>query len=289
MLIFTSCNRGADNVPAPAESSTAQQIPGGVVWSGAYPAAILQAGENPLWFQLTDEGPVHIESIEDAVFVSALVPWPYAPHISVSIEKPDGIVMAVNRDGFLKFAHDSSGRLSLYRFSGGVTWQDYTVGGFVYYNDKPAALLYLNDRFIDTNLPLARHRTWSFNMNSNNMFTLEIPALNAFPAEQGWNADTLRQGSDGFYYYRVSRRDGIEGAARMFRTSSLDSAGEEISIQVFYNSAPRSQEITHPSLPPLPEGFVYTGLYQSGGNIIASWEEQEEFNIGAAGFVVIKK
>jgi hypothetical protein len=41
------------------------------------------------------------------------------------------------------------------------------------------------------------------------------------------------------------------------------------------------------SLPPLPEGFVYTGVSLAGEILIASWEEQEDVGVGAAGFMVV--
>ena len=41
------------------------------------------------------------------------------------------------------------------------------------------------------------------------------------------------------------------------------------------------------SLPPLPAGFVYTGIGMAGDTIFASWEEQDEYSIGAAGFMAI--
>jgi hypothetical protein len=41
-------------------------------------------------------------------------------------------------------------------------------------------------------------------------------------------------------------------------------------------------------LPVLPEGFVYTGLAWAGDTLFAAWEEQEDYNIGAAGFMAIK-
>jgi hypothetical protein len=41
------------------------------------------------------------------------------------------------------------------------------------------------------------------------------------------------------------------------------------------------------SLPPLPEGFVYTGLGQAGQTLIAPWEERQEGSVGAAGFMAI--
>ena len=42
------------------------------------------------------------------------------------------------------------------------------------------------------------------------------------------------------------------------------------------------------SLPALPEGFVYTGTGMAGDTVIATWEEQNGFSIGAAGFTVLK-
>lgn len=41
------------------------------------------------------------------------------------------------------------------------------------------------------------------------------------------------------------------------------------------------------TLPPLTEGFVYTGIVMFSRWIIASWEEQESFAVGAAGFLVL--
>jgi hypothetical protein len=41
------------------------------------------------------------------------------------------------------------------------------------------------------------------------------------------------------------------------------------------------------SLSVLPEGFVYTGVAVLGNALIASWEEQQEAGVGAAGFMVV--
>jgi hypothetical protein len=40
-------------------------------------------------------------------------------------------------------------------------------------------------------------------------------------------------------------------------------------------------------LPVLPEGFVYTRIGLAGRVLIASWEEQEDWRIGAAGFMAL--
>jgi len=277
VLSMASCSRNSTAMPPAARPA-------------ARPMAILQPGEQPLWFQLTEDGPVLIESIEDAINAAALVPWPFALHVRFFYERDDELVMAVNRDGFMKLAPDSEDakRLAMYRFSGGDFWRQYTVGGFVFYGDKPAALLYLDDRFLDTSAPPPGIRTWTFNMESNAPFQLEIPALELFPVDEGWSADTLRFGNDGLWYYRVFKGIGPQTEIRMLRTADLAQAGEEISLGDFYNSAPRRTEELYSSLPLLPEGFCYTGTGRAGDSLFASWEEQADFNIGAAGFMVIK-
>ena len=258
---------------------------------GAAALAVLQPGEHPLWFQLTEEGPVLLESIEDACYSAALIPWPLALHIRFFLEKGDELFMAINRDGFMKLApyKGAVSGIGLYCFSGGEFWRQYTVGGFVFYDEKPAALLYLDDRFLDSGFPLPQPRTWTFNMESNTPFPVNIPALDFFPVEDGWDADTLLPGTDGFWYYRVSKRSGSRPEVRMLRTADLAQAGENASLGDFQNSAPPQTELPeHLSLPPLPEGFFYTGTGRAGDSLFACWEEQEEFFIGAAGFVLIR-
>jgi len=281
LCLLVSCSR------APVE----KQEETGVVWVGAVPMAILQPGEYPLWFQLTEEGPVLIETVEDAVFSRALIPWPLALHIRFLQETEDGLVMVINRDGFLKLAvyDGTEPGLALYHFSGGEFWQQYTIGGFVFFEGKPAALLYLDTRFLNSSVPVPQPRTWTFNMESNIPFPLEIPALRFFPEEDGWDADTLRKGGDDYWYYRMTKKNSSLPAVRMFRTDDLTQAGKEISTDVFYSSAVRETAFTHPFLPSLPEGFCYTAIGWAGESLFAAWEEQEDFSIGAAGFVVIKR
>jgi hypothetical protein len=262
-----------------------------ITWSGAYPLAVLESGENPLWFKLTEEGPVHIRTIEDVKDYFAFVPWPYSPHIRFFNENTDGIIMAVNRYGFLKLSPNTDRQrgIFLYCFPAGEFWLEYTVGGFVFYNEQPAVVLYFDDRFLTTSLPPPNPRTWSFNMNSNVPFPIDIPLLRRFPENELWNIDTVRLADDGFFYYRAARRNAASPLVLMFRTANLTQAGEEISAETFFNSAPRQIIYSHPLLPPLPEGFVYTGIGRVGGDsLFASWEEQEDFSIGVAGFVLIR-
>jgi len=279
LLLLPSCSRSKPE----SDSNT-------IMWYGAYPMAILQPGKNPLWFQLTDDGPVHIEAIEDAAFSSALVPWTLTIHIRFLHETDNGVVMVVNRDGFLKLApvSGSAQDIAIYRFSSGEYWRQYTAGGFIYYQGNPTALLYLDERFLSSDAPLPKQRTWSFNMNSNVPFPVDIPFFALFPSEEGWDIDTLRLAGDGLIYYRAAKRESSSPLVRMFRTADFEQAGNEISVDVFFGSAPKETVFSHPSLPPLPEGFVYTGIGKVNGSLFASWEEQEEFSIGAAGFVVVK-
>ena len=257
----------------------------------ARPMAVLQPGGHPLWFQLTEEGPVLLDSIEDALFSAAFVPWPLALHICFFQERGGALIMVINRDGFIKLAPYSGAAtgIGLYRFSGGEFWRQYTAGGFVFFNDEPAALLYLDDRFLDSTAPLPQPRTWTFNMESNTPFPLNIPALDFFPVEDGWDADALRYGSDGFWYYRVSKRNAPHPEVRLLRTADLSQAGEDASQNDFQNSLPQKPELSeHPSLPLLPEGFFYTGTGVIGDSLFACWEEQEDYNIGAAGFLIMR-
>lgn len=254
------------------------------------PLAVLKTGAQPIWFQFTEAGPVHIESIEDAAYSAAFIPWPLALHIRFFQEKGGELIMAVNRDGFLKLAPDSveTDRLALYRFGGGEFWKKYTIGSFLFYDEKPVVLLYLDDRFLDSDAPVPNPRTWTFNMESNIPFPLGIPALDIFPANDGWNVNTLRLGIDGFWYFRVINKTGAEPDMRMLRAVGLSSAGAATSLEDFQNSTPYKTEIDNPLLPPLPQGYVYTGEAVIGGNIFACWEEQKDYNIGAAGFMVMK-
>ena len=288
LLILLSCTRSGDN---------SENTPSLITWSGAWPMAVLETGEQPLWFQLTDDGPVHIESIEDAVFSASLIPWPYAPHIRFMEKKGGDLFLVVNRDGFLKLGLNTKrvsgadkSSIAMYRFSGGDFFRQYTAGGFVFYEGNPVVILYLDDRFIDTNAPLPKPRAWTFSMNSNAVFPAEIPVLQLFGEDENWDIDTLRLAGDSFFYCRAVKKD-ANPSVHMYRTGDLGnpSKGTAVSIEAFYNSAPRKEETAHPLLPHLPEDFVYTGMETIGGSLFASWEEQADYSIGAAGFVVIKQ
>jgi len=327
---------------------------------GMQPMAVLKAGEYPLWFQLGQQGPELINSIDEACYSRALIPWPLAPHIRFMLARSDAVFLAVNTDGFLVFSpwEAGEGSIALYRFSGG-DWQPYTVGAFVFYDDTPTALLYRDDRFLDTGAPLPSPRTWTFSMETAEPFAFNVPALEFFPASDGWDIDALRFCADGFWYYRAVKKDKGGNEIRFLRGRSLDMQGETIGSGSFHNSAlPETPAAAPPALqallaamdtgtvmavspdfgsqryfantadsqvnvlgfcrrappaalaielngrglfavgeaavpaplalPALPENFVYTGITLCGQTIVAVWEEQEEYNTGAAGFMVLR-
>jgi hypothetical protein len=368
LCLLFSCTRSVEKDSAERDSVEAE------VSFSARPLAVLQAGEYPLWFQLYAEGPVLLNTIEEACFSAALIPWPLAPHIPYLLAQGDELLMASNRDGFYRFAPwngsqlSGAGGIGLYHISGGEFWRQYTVGAFIFYEESPAALLYLDDRFLDSDAALPDPRFWTFDAYSTGLQSLNIPALDIFPPDEGWNADTLRFGRDGFWYYRLVKKSGPQPEIRMFRSAALAQSGENVSLGAFQNSAlpeplgaapavlrellaatfamagggtavavsPDFQRqryfagsdgetqlaafyrsgaddtgrrsvalailpdgrglyltavLVAPqlfTLPALPAGFVYTGIGLSGDTLCAAWEEQDEFSIGAAGFMVIR-
>ena len=360
-----SCNRSAEKVAVSAEHRVMVS-----------PLAIVQAGKFPLWFQFIDGKPTLIESIEDAVYSSALVPWPLAAHVRFMLGQGDDILMAINRDGFICFTPRQNkggfASIGLYRFSGGEFWQHYTVCAFVLITTSefqltPAALLYRDDRFFDSDASLPSPRLWTFSMNSPQPQPLALPALDAFMPEDGWDIDALRRGADGYWYFRAMKKDTAQPELQMLRLIDFLHEGEQVSRGVFQNAAlpeplsaapqqlrdmlsaifaesgcgqalilsPEFQTIRsfaidrekpsvfgffvnglssdslllisdfrgnamyieahtisavhHFSLPALPEGFAYTGIALCDNTIIASWEEQDNYSIGAAGFMMIER
>jgi hypothetical protein len=360
LLLLFSCTKVADK-----GAETTHSVPASIVPS-ARPSAIVQAGEYPLWFQFGDAGPVPIETIDDACFSAAFVPWPHAPHVRFLLAQGDDLLMAVNQEGLIRFAPQGAGRMGLYRLSGGDFWRQYTVGAFVLIDTQPVALLYRDDRFLDSDAPLPSPRLWTFDLSSTVLKTLTLPALDIFAPEDDWDIDALRRGGDEQWYFRASRKNATRPELRMFRSGDLIGEGTQVSLGTFQNTAlpqplstapeplcemlavtfaesscgvaaivsPEFQTIrsfatdkekeiifgfysgnsdSQPggaslvavqasgngwyiksassvsrfSLPSLPEGFYYTGIGMVGDTIIASWEEQDEYSIGAAGFMVL--
>jgi hypothetical protein len=271
---------------------------------------MLRAGENPLWFEFSDQGPRLIDSPGEAEAIP-FVPWPLARHVREILSLEGEVFFAVNRDGLLAAsvrgipdeaasgAVNADGRpesdVALYRIPGDLYWQTYTIAALFPYQGRPALLFYRDDHFSDPAEKLPEPPVLGPAEDFSGFTGLDIPALGDIPFAEGWEADLLRPGTDGYWYYRGLRRvkDGRE--LRYFRTGDLSQRGEGINVEVFRNSqAPVEAGTGELSggdgrfLPVLPEGFVYTGFAWAGDTLLASWEEQEDYNIGAAGFMAVR-
>ena len=353
ICLFCACERGNNAAAKPAEAQL------------SVPVAVLQAGEYPLWFQFSAAGPVLLETIEDALFSAALVPWPRAPHVRFSLAWEEDLVMAVNGGGFIRFSPWGAD-IGFYRIFDGESWSAYTVGAFVLLEEKPVALLYRDDRFFISDAPLPSPRLWTLDRHSPLPLAFAQPVLDAFEPEDGWDIDVLRQGEGG-WFFRALQKIPSQPQMLMLRSGDLVSDGERVSLGAFQNAALpqplsaapeplqemlavlftaggcRAIELISPalpgsqsyaldrespalwgffsaasgsaggafilaasagggaffvrqgqsavhrfSLPPLPEGFVYSGIGVVGDTVIASWEEQDGYSIGAAGFMVLR-
>ena len=262
LVLVLSCS-GKGNLQEPREESqnllainegTEHADP---VWSAL---ALLQAGENPLWFEFGRDGPHLIES----PFVADLtpyVPWPHAHHIVGMTLWEDYLVMTVNREGFLVFGpatesmwpddgdfHPTGTELLLYRVADRF-WDSYTVGSFFLWDNKPAALLYRNDFFAGLRAPPLSHQVNVLDFSSPVPVGELVPALEKFPDGGIWETELLRRGFNGFWYYRMRKKGGTQNETVYLRVVDLHGEGERISFDEWMNSDhPESIEKAPPNL-----------------------------------------
>ena len=277
----------------------------------AWPAlALLETGHNPLWFELSPGGPLLVDSPAAASLVP-YAPWPHARHVAGMTLWQDFLVMAVNLDGFLVLsladagenANDTAARTRalLYRASGGEFWERYTAGSLFIWQDQPAVLLYRSGFFAPLYPVPPQPQVFVLDKASAAPVGTEIPAFNVFhifPASENWEAEIVRHSPSGYWYFRMREKGGQRNQSAYFRTQNLETEGQRISTDQWRNSEihreaeDRTDALANAlqefSLPPLPEGFVYTGAARLGDIVLASWEEQQGVSIGAAGFMVKK-
>ena len=232
----------------------------------AWPAlALLQTGENPLWFEFAQDGPRLIES-PAAASLLPYAPWPHARHITGMTLWKDFLVMTVNRDGFLilgaagDFSPMETTELLLYRAAAGF-WDPYTIESFFIWDDKPAALLYRNDFFAEPGAPALRPQVYVLDFTSSTPLPARVPALEKFPDDGLWETELLHRGADGFWYYRMKKKGEAQNETAYFRAAATESAapaggafsllseGERISFGEWMNSnRPESPENAPPDL-----------------------------------------
>lgn len=216
----------------------------------AWPAlALLKTGRNPLWFELGDRGPSLVESPSEAA-LTPYVPWPHARFV-VGMQFWKGfLVMAVNRDGFIALEKGrSAGEAVLYRVAGVPLWDPYTAESFFLWDDKPAVLLYRNDFFADSAAPSPKPQVYVLDFNSPFPASACVPALETFPEASSaggiseWEAEVLRRGPDGLWYYRMKeklrygRTGKFKAETAYFRSGDLAGGGMKISVWEWRNSS----------------------------------------------------
>ena len=264
-------------------------IPPGPAWPAL---ALLRTGENPLWFEFGAEGPSLIDH-PSAATLTPYTPWPHARFVTGMQTWEGFLVMAVNRDGFIILGPGSeSGELVLYRVTDSALWDLYTAESFFIWDGRPTVLLYQNNFF---SAPAA-YPLPSLVFSLSKLHHAPLPTnINAFDSFlQNWDAEVVRQGPGGHWYFRMIERAAERRVTAYFRTPDLAQEGTRISVTEWRNSDPRGlgdpdESATAESfqLPALPEGFTFSAVTLFENVIVASWEEQRDASIAAAGFMVM--
>jgi hypothetical protein len=216
--------------------------------------AVLEAGENPLWFELTGTGPRQIAFPGEAG-LSPFSPWPLARHIRFILPLGDDLILGVNRDGFLRVsplapgrASETNKRVALYRRADAPYWGQYTLAALFPFEGRAAALLHRDDFFANPVSPLPSPRSFWLDPDSPEPQALEIPAFGDFPAGEGWDLDALRVIPGGLWYYRAVRKTGIQPEIVYHRTGDLKLRGDAVSITAFQDSARPEPPAAAPAL-----------------------------------------
>jgi hypothetical protein len=234
LVFLAGCSRQRESFPAPVEPEAPPPPP---LEYGRYPLALLQSGENPLWFELGEQGPALIPSPEEAP-LRPFVPWPLALRVAGLLGREGRIILGINREGFLAFVPwegEESG-IALYRIDNSARWKDYSVESLFVFDSLPAAMLYRDDYFIDSALPPPSPRVWGLDPGAG-MLELPVGAFEDLPPEEGWDIEDLRQGPDGRWRYRAIRKGGNLRGIGYFSAGDLSRPGEASTREALQNAA----------------------------------------------------
>jgi len=284
----TACSGNKDIQYTKASPEGSWRIDAGQVWSAL---ALLQTGENPLWFELGEKGPVLIESPSGAA-LAPYAPWPHARFIAGMQFWNGFLVMAVNRDGFIVIGRGGNSKEAvLYRVAGAQLWDPYTTESFFIWEERPAVLLYRNDFFIDPVAPPLERQVYVLDLNAHFPVGVSVPALESFPKDSPesvapeWEAEVLRRGPDGFWYYRMKEKGKANAAMAYFRSADLAEEGERISVGEWRNSSrPENPEYIPQHLALILEKAADLGLEELGAirTVSPDFEEERIFALSAA-------
>ncbi|MDR2069466.1 MAG: hypothetical protein LBP71_06315 [Spirochaetaceae bacterium] len=209
------------------------------------PLVILKPGENPLWFELGREGPELVDSPGDAS-LKPFEPWPLARWGIGFLTQKDRLIGAVNRSGFLVFIPGEEGELALYMVTDAVDWENYTAASLFLYQQTPAVLLYRNSLFEEPRREPPNPPVRGLVKGSFKPAGLDLPALGSLPAGESWDADAIRLGKDGYWYYRGVNRGRDKPV--YFRSRDLAGPGESVSAASFRSASEPSPLKEAPAL-----------------------------------------
>ena len=224
--------------PAAAEKPAIAEPPS--VTTERPPAALLKTGGYPLWFEFTRDGPRYIASPAEASLVD-FAPWPLAIYCAGVLVRDSGMVLAINRFGFLELEPGAvKNDMTIYITCDTAGWDQYTVGSFFIHDEKPSVLLYRDDFFISPEAASPEFPVRSLGETPAPQ-NKSIPALENL-LNDGLEINALRLGHDNLWYYRSVKyeEDGAERTdterSSWHKTASLLLPGESVTQSEYRNA-----------------------------------------------------
>jgi hypothetical protein len=204
-------------------------------------AAILKTGKNPLWFELSGDGPRLISSPEEAALIP-YTPWPLSRYIAGMIPWDGDLVLAANRGGFFVLDPLAEGGAVLYSVLDPARWDLYAVSALFMYGNRPVVLLYRDAFFSAPQAPPPDPPFFVLSRDSPVPVAVKFPILDSLPENSAgnsaaWELNSLRPGRDGFWYGRRTQTGGPRPETVYFRTADLSREGEKVSSGEYRNSA----------------------------------------------------
>ncbi len=194
------------------------------------PLAVVASGDNPLWFELTDEGPMLISSPEEAS-LRTFLPWPHSIHTTDMLIDKNRLVMTINRLGFLVFIPWDASHLGMYAVFDKTRWNQYSIASLFRHNQRPSALFYRDDFFaVNEELPLPETQTAALVKGSTQPVKAEIPSFKDFPSSKGWNIEALNRGKNGNWYFIAAQKSSGTQEKFYYQTELLDEQPKSISM-----------------------------------------------------------
>lgn len=347
--------------------------------AAAHPVATVRPGSSPLWFELGPEGPRTVTAPGSSALVP-FAPWPLARRSSGFVVREGLVTLGANRDGFVVFAPQKAGTVSIYRLSDPGSFGTYSIASVFSFRGQPTALLYRDHFFVDPSAPAPEPRSFSVSPGSPAPVPVSLPTLAAFPSAEGWDVEALDRSSDGRWLFRAVRRSaegGASGEPSYLSAAGLDAEATPTSAGAYrgallprpsaeaeavlrrvldalattlgprtlmvvsavgpgaasvesylvsasptrnvetalsrpdadvqrawacsdgaraylvtspgetYTALGREGAVVRSHLPALPEGFAYTGIGATRNLAVITWEEQDGWAVGSAGFLVL--